>query len=138
MDQKTFLLNALKNNQGMLVHTLGDLTDADLFVRPCPGANHAAWQLGHLTCSEAGIQPFLSASKAAQLPAGFSDQYNMKANANDDPAQFAPFNTKAQLIGTFTTIREATMACVESMTGEQLDAATPEKYRAWAPTLGCS
>ena len=31
---------------------LADLTDADLLVRPVPGANHIAWQLGHLLISE--------------------------------------------------------------------------------------
>jgi len=31
---------------------LGDLSDADLLVRPVPNANHIAWQLGHLISSE--------------------------------------------------------------------------------------
>ena len=31
---------------------LADLSDADLFVRPVPGANHIAWQLGHLIIQE--------------------------------------------------------------------------------------
>lgn len=27
---------------------LDDLTDGDLLIRPVPGMNHVAWQLGHL------------------------------------------------------------------------------------------
>ena len=29
-----------------------DLSDADLFIRPVPGMNHIAWQLGHLISAE--------------------------------------------------------------------------------------
>ena len=34
---------------------LGDLTDEELLVRPTEGANHIAWQLGHLLTSEHGM-----------------------------------------------------------------------------------
>ena len=33
---------------------LADLTDAELLIRPVPGANHIAWQLGHLLVGEHG------------------------------------------------------------------------------------
>ena len=136
MDFKTYLVKELKGNVDFVSHTLGDLTDADMFVRPCPGANHAAWQLGHLTASEAGCQQVLAPVHAVTLPAGFTDVFNMKANVNDDAAKFAPFNTKAQLIELFTRVRAGTVACVESMSGDQLDAKSPEKYAMWAPPLG--
>ena len=34
---------------------LSDLSDADLMLRPAKGANHLAWQLGHLIHSEADL-----------------------------------------------------------------------------------
>jgi len=136
MEMKSFLIASLKSNLGMVTHTLGDLTDAEMFIRPCPGANHAAWQLGHLCLSESSIQPILAAAHAVGVPDGFKDVYNMKANVNDGAEKFAPFNTKAQLIELFGKVRAGTIACVESMSPEQLDAPTPEKYQAWAPTLG--
>jgi hypothetical protein len=136
MDFKTYLVGALKGNVAFISHTLGDLTDADMFVRPCPGANHAAWQLGHLIASEASVQKELAPSHAVSLPDGFSKLYNMEANKQDDAAKFAPFNTKAQLLELFSKVREGTAAWVESMTPAQLDAPSPDKYKAWAGTIG--
>ena len=136
MDFKAYLIKELSGNAGFVAHTLGDFTDADMFARPCPGANHAAWQLGHLTSAEAGAQQVLAPAHAVALPDGFKDVYNMKANANDDAGKFAPFNTKAQLLELFQKVRAGTVACVESMSLEQLDAKSPEKFAMWAPTLG--
>ena len=40
---------------------IGDLDDANLFVRPVEGANHIAWQLGHLIVAENGFSdPYVS------------------------------------------------------------------------------
>lgn len=136
MDFKKYLVQELNKNIGFVTHTLADLTDADMFVRPCPGANHAAWQLGHLISAEASVAKNLSPATAVTLPAGFNDVYSMDANKNDDPAKFAPFNTKAQLLELFAKVRGGTIAWVESLSPEQLDSATPDKYKSWAPTLG--
>jgi hypothetical protein len=136
MDLKTHLIGALNSNLGFVTSTLGDFTDTEMFARPCPGANHAAWQLGHITASEAGTQQVLAPAHAVVLPDGFKDVFTMKANTNDDADKFAPFNTKARLIELFTKVRQGTIACVESMPPEQLDAKSPEKYAMWAPTLG--
>jgi hypothetical protein len=136
MDHKTYLINDLKAKADFIARTLGDFTDADLFVRPCPSANHTAWQLGHMMSSEAACQQALSPAHAVTLPDGFKDLYNKKACTNDDAAQFAPFNTKAQLMDWYSKVRLATVACVESMPPEQLDAKSPEPFAAWAPTLG--
>ncbi len=48
----------------MLLHAyIEDFTDEELLVRPVAGANHVAWQLGHLICSEYSI-----ISQVAELP----------------------------------------------------------------------
>jgi hypothetical protein len=136
MDFKTYLIGALKGNVGFISHTLGDFTDADMFARPCPGANHAAWQLGHLISAEASVLKNLAPTFAVALPEGFNDAYKLDANKNDDAAKFAPVNTKAQLLELFGKVREGTAAWVESLPAEQLDSPTPDKYKAWAPSIG--
>ena len=55
MNAKDALKKTLKSTQGMLEMYLSDLSDADLLVRPVPGANHAAWprwcrRLRHYAC----------------------------------------------------------------------------------------
>jgi DinB superfamily len=136
MDFKTYLIGDLNKNVGFVSHTLGDFTDADLFVRPCPGANTAGWQLGHLISAESSMLKNIAPALAVTLPEGFTDKYNMEANKSEDPAKFAPFNTKAQLLELFTKVRGGTVAWVSSLTSEQLDGPTPDKYKMWAPTLG--
>ena len=42
----------LAGNLEFLKQELADFTDADMFVRPTPQANHAAWQIGHLVAAE--------------------------------------------------------------------------------------
>ena len=41
------------NMSDLIINTyIGDLSDADIFIRPVPGMNHIAWQLGHLISAE--------------------------------------------------------------------------------------
>jgi hypothetical protein len=136
MDLKTYLIGELNKNVGFVNHTLGDFTDADLFVRPCPGANNAGWQLGHLISAEASVVRNLAPALAVDLPAGFNEKYNKEASKRDGAAAFAPFDTKAQLLELFGKVRGGTVAWISSLTSEQLDGPTPDKYKMWAPTLG--
>ena len=39
---------ALEASKGNLEWYVSDFSDADLLVRPVPGANHAAWQIGNV------------------------------------------------------------------------------------------
>ena len=136
MEFKNYLIEQLNSNRDFLNYTLADLSDADMFVRPCPNANHAAWQLGHMISSEASVQKNIAPSTAVALPVGFIDVYKMDANKLDDASKFAPFNTKAQLLEWFGKIRGGTIVWVEAMSPEQLDEPTPDKYKAWAATFG--
>ena len=46
-------IQACSETSSMIVKSyIGDLEDADLFVRPGEGCNHLAWQLGHLISAE--------------------------------------------------------------------------------------
>src|SRR5260370_40859346 len=74
-------LNATKN---MLHMFLGDLSDADLLVRPVPAANHIAWQLGHLIQSEHKmISKSLPSAALPALPAGFAEKYTKETASRD-------------------------------------------------------
>jgi DinB superfamily len=136
MEFKAFLIGHLKQNLGFVQDTLADFTDADMFVRPCPAANNTAWQLGHLALAESSVLKDISPAHAVPLPGGFVEAYKMEMNKVDDPAKFAPVNTKAQILDTYARVRNGTIAWVESMSAEQLDAPAPQKYAQWAPTIG--
>src|SRR3954452_12309785 len=90
---------ALQSTQQLLTWFLSDLDDADLLVRPVPGANHIAWQVGHLIQSEQGlVKGEITKAKYPELPAGFAEHHAMERNKTDGPDGFA---TKAVYLDLF-------------------------------------
>ena len=76
MHAKDVLKHALTMNDGIMTNYLSDLADSDLLVRPVPGANHIAWQLGHLIAAEAQyFLPQIPGAAVPELPAGFDKQH---------------------------------------------------------------
>jgi hypothetical protein len=127
-----FLAGTLQGNLGLLQRTLADFAPADYLVRPVPGANHTAWQLGHLVCSETGMLSACGAKMPA-LPPGFTDRFNKSTAAADDPAAFG---TGAELLALLAGVRAATVAYVRSLSDADLSEPAPEKMRSWMPTVG--
>src|SRR4029453_4914841 len=92
--------SALQSTQQLVNWFLGDLQDADLLVRPVPGANHIAWQMGHLIVAEGGLaRAALPDARYPELPAGFAQQHGKDAQFVDPPAGFA---SKAEYVDLFT------------------------------------
>jgi hypothetical protein len=108
---------------------LADLSDADLLVRPVPGANHANWQMGHLIVSELQMVT-TNGGKGIELPAGFADRYNKEASKIDDASKFA---TKADLLAQLDRVRAASVAWAQALTPQQLDA--PSSFPQFCPTI---
>jgi hypothetical protein len=132
MSQMQLLSEHCSSNLRTLKAVLSDFSDTDMLVRPCPGANHAVWQLGHLIGSEVGMVASAGASMPA-LPPGFSDKYTNTTACNDDPAFFHP---KAQLLDLLESVRAATAAWILSLTDADLAKPGPERLRSIAPTIG--
>jgi hypothetical protein len=136
MDPKQFIIKGLTGNLGFLKDTLKDFNDADLFVRPCPGANHAAWQLGHLIVAENMMVGGMDPKAAPALPAGFGELFTKETSKNDEAGKFGKFATKEQLLSLFEKGRNATIAWTNTLSAADLDKPTPEKFRSWMPTFG--
>ncbi|HEX7377006.1 MAG TPA: DinB family protein, partial [Pirellulales bacterium] len=62
---------------------LNDLSDADLLVRPVPGTNHIAWQLGHLIAAENGMVEETCPGSMPPLPADFRDKHSPATASSD-------------------------------------------------------
>jgi hypothetical protein len=67
---------------------VGDLDDADLLVRPVPGMNHIAWQVGHLILSERRFVETVKPGSCPPLPADIEEGHGRKQFGVDDPAKF--------------------------------------------------
>jgi hypothetical protein len=125
---------ALNGTQFLTNHYLEDLSDADLLTRPTPGANHIAWQLGHVIASEVGmVRSQLSNAAYPELPSGFAEQYTKDTAAKDPPKGFL---TKQKYLDLFNRVREATKAAVSKLSDADLDRATTGNMAQFAPTLG--
>jgi len=109
---------------------LQDLTDAELFHRPCDGGNHIAWQLGHLIVSEHELIEKVCPGTMPALPAGFAAKYTKATAASNKPADF---DTKAALISAFRIQREGTLKNLAKQSDTDLDQLTGLDY---APTIG--
>ena len=131
----TLDLNAdvLKRNLDMFIGTLSDFSDADMYVRPCPGANNPAWQIGHLAGSETWMVSQINPNAMPKLPEGFEKKFS-KENCTKEES--GCFGTKNELIDQLTKTRMATIAWVKTLQPADLEKPAPEKLRNFCPTVG--
>lgn len=111
---------------------VADLTDADLMVRCVPGANHIAWQLGHLIGSDHHMLSALGHTPP-QLPEGFVESHGKEAASSDDAAGFC---TKNEYLTLTEQMKDAKLAAIEATADESLTQPGPEAMRQYAPTIG--
>jgi len=110
---------------------LGDLQDKDLLVRPVPGANHIAWQLGHLI---SGSHMMLTAigRQVPALPPNFAEAHTKETSTSDDAAKFLKKN---DYVAWMDKMRAASLAAVDATPDADLDRPGPESMRDYAPTV---
>ncbi len=133
MNAKDAIKTALTSTQNILNMYLADLSDADLLVRPVPGANHIAWQLGHLITAEVHLGQMVPGATYPELPPGFTEQYTKTTASSDSPAGL---RTKEEYLGLFNKFRAATIANLARMNEADLDKPTSGQMAQFAPTLG--
>ena len=133
MNAKEAIRIALGASQRLLPMYLGDLSDADILVRPVPNANHIAWQLGHVIASECRIGRQLPGATYPELPARFAEQH-IKDNSKIEPPK--GFGSKAQYLELFNKVRQATLVNLERLSETDLDKPASGDVAKIAPTLG--
>jgi hypothetical protein len=131
MTQLELCADRLARSLELVKMTLADFTDDDMLVRPGDGANHAAWQIGHLIASEARM---IGGAKgqSPQLPPGLAEKFTKETAASNDAAAFP---TKEQLLEGLTKVRSGSIEWTRSLKPEQFGQSGPERIRAIAPTL---
>jgi uncharacterized damage-inducible protein DinB len=134
MNAKDAIKHSLNGNHQILTMYLSDLSDADLLVRPVPGANHIAWQLGHLIAAEAMyFLPAVPGAEKVELPAGFAEQHSKETSSSDSPKGF---RTKAEYLELFNKVRAATLAALDKLPEADLDKPMTGRLERIAPTVG--
>ena len=112
---------------------LKDLTDSELLVRPVPGANHTAWQLGHLLKSEHDMVETACPGSMPALPAGFVEKYTPDTSKLDSPGAFHP---KSVYMSIFEQQRAGTLKALDKLSDTDLDKPGPEKFQNFLKTVG--
>jgi hypothetical protein len=133
MSPTQLIASRLTATGDLLKTTLADFTDAEMLARPAPGANHAAWQLGHLAASEAKMVAESSGMPPTALPPGFAEKFSKDAAGSDDASRFP---RKSELLDVFTKVRQRSIEWVNALKPEQLSDPSPERLRNFVPTLG--
>lgn len=110
-----------------------DLSDADLLVRPVPGANHIAWQIGHLIQSEQGLLSSIPGCTKIDLPAGWEQQYSAESSHKEPTTGFL---TKAEYLELYKKSRANLLAQLDRFPEQDLDGKTQSKLASIAPTHG--
>jgi hypothetical protein len=133
MNAKHVLHSALTFSRTFLPRLLTDLSDSDLFVRPVPGANTIAWQLGHLIVTEQRALTGVFGGTPPPLPEHFATRHG-KEGAGDDSSQ--GLATKAVYLDLYDRTRQATIDALEKLPEADLDKPTEGNIARMAPTVG--
>jgi hypothetical protein len=126
--------DVLVRNGEILKMTLADFSEQEMLARPVPGANHAAWQLGHLIGSAAYmLKEVAPAGVVPEAAAQLGAKYEGKTANIDDAAFFA---NKSELLEVFAQIHDAISTWVKTLTPNDLNRPTPARMADYAPTVG--
>lgn len=133
MNARDAIRLGIKQSDMVVRMYLGDLTDSDLLVRPVSGANHIAWQLGHLLSSSWQMLEAVAPGVATPLPEGFKEKYSGEGSKFDSPGAF---HAKATYMALYDQHMANAMKVLDTITDADLDKPSPESMRSFAPTHG--
>jgi hypothetical protein len=124
---------ALRATEQLLVWHLSDLCDTDLFVRPAAGANHLAWQLGHLIVTERFhlLQQFPETAMP-KLPDGFAEAHAPATAGRSGPDGFWPLRDYRSQ---FSAMRAASVGVVGTLSEADLSRPAAGAVAGFAPTV---
>ena len=125
------LSKSVLQSRGMVDSFLKDFSDADMFFRPAKTANHATWQMGHLANSVRNM--VTTCDPAVAFPFEDDPRFGKSKASIDDPSFFPG---KAELLGRFDQAMDTAAAWVAKLSDAELAKPTPERIRAFAPTVG--
>jgi uncharacterized damage-inducible protein DinB len=118
-DQRDILLHSLRSSHGLLNRYVADLSAQDWLHRIVPGANCAAWIVGHLVLSERGMLATLGLTPAQMpaLPEGFEKRF-----ARDETApKSADYGDTSALMALFNQHRELMIETVSKLPLDRFD-----------------
>jgi hypothetical protein len=114
---------------------LSDLTDDEMLTRPVPGANHTAWQLGHLISAERMLVEAGVPGSMPPLPEGFAERHNKNTAGSDNPADFL---SKGEYLQLAKDVRAATNKVLDGVAVADFDKPVTGRVPPFVKTVGDS
>src|SRR5262245_36030244 len=132
MSPKDIIRRLFRSNDHIVNEYLKDFSDAELLVRPVPGANHIAWQLGHLINAEVMLLRMIPGTTSAELPAGWAELYTPDRSHSDATSGYL---TKAEYLDVFKRVRANSVKALEEFPEADLDKPSEGRLAAMFPKL---
>jgi hypothetical protein len=133
MDFKGAVHKAMELADFMVEKYISDLTQQELMTRPVPGANHVAWQLGHLISAERMLVEGAVPGSMPTLPAGFAERHSKDMAGSDNPSDFL---TKDEYLKLGKEMRAATLKTLEPLQAADFDKPVAGKVPPFVKTAG--
>lgn len=133
MDSKEAIRTTMTAADFFIDSYLSDITPQEMMVRPAPGANHLAWQLGHLISAERRLVEAAIPGSMPPLPEGFAERHTKDTAGSDNPADFL---SKDDYLKLAKTVRAATLKVLDSQTEADFDKPVSGKVPPWIKRAG--
>src|SRR4051812_48428827 len=133
MNAKDVIHTTMNTADFMMESYLSDITPQEMLVRPAPGANHLAWQLGHLISAERRLVEIASPGSMPALPDGFAERHTKDTAASDNPADFL---SKDEYLNVAKTVRAATLKALDNVSESDLDIPVAGRVPPFAKSAG--
>jgi hypothetical protein len=117
MNAKDAIHTTMNTADFMVQSYLDDITPEEMLVRPATGANHLAWQLGHLISAETRLVEIASPGSMPALPDGFAERHTKDTAASDNRADFL---SKDEYLKLAKTVRAATLKALDNISDTDL------------------
>src|SRR3954447_21419044 len=118
MNAKDAARTTMRTADFMVESYLSDITPQEMLVRPAPGANHVAWQWGHLISAETRLVEAAAPGSMPTLPPGFVERHS-KDGATSDKA--SDFLSKDEYLNLGKTVRTAALKTLDGLSESDLD-----------------
>jgi hypothetical protein len=118
MNAKEAIRTTMNTADFMVDSYLSDITPDEMFVRPAPGANHVAWQLGHVISAERRLVEAAVPGSMPALPDGFAERHTKETAASDNRDDFL---SKDEYLKLAKTVRAATLRALDQVSETDLD-----------------
>lgn len=130
---KEVILQQLRSGQFFFEKFTADLSDSDYFKPPAEGANHAAWLLGHVACSEDDLVAQITGG-AKRIPEAMYELFKGGSACVGEPSKHP---TRKQIDELFRNSRATTIETLKLYDERQWEEPSPQGWdKSMFPTMG--